>query len=508
MRRLRLMEGRGRRFALTLAAASILPFTGASAAVGPSSPAGGVADQQVEIEGTASALQLGNAFTAVADAVRPAVVFIRVETVTTGLRLPRGMRTSMQGAFAGAFPRATMSTGTGFIIRPDGYIVTNQHVIDGARRVYVRLFDGREYEAEIVGEDVRSDIAVVRIDETNLPTASLGDSERVRVGEWVLAIGNPLGNTLMFSVTAGIVSATNRSMFRSNSSRSAQEFIQTDAVANSGNSGGPLVDLHGRIVGMNSAIASLTGYYEGYTLAIPANLILPVVSELIERGHVTRGVLGAGTLKATVEDALAVGLDTVCGVVVQDVGDEDSPAHRSGLRPGDVIVEIDGRPVTSVAQLQQSVWFKAPGDAVVLMVHREPGISETVTVYLGAEEPEDRTASAEHLQREVEVPCADNPLGVCLVAFDKAFGLPRNIDPKVIDPKDAGLVVTGVCPAGPSYGKIFADYDIITHVNDVRVRSERDLDEALRYSDVGDIVSVQTFRFRSDETGFIRIRIR
>ena len=343
MRRIRLTEGRGRLFALTLAAASIIPFRGASAAVGASPSVGGVDEQQLEIEGTASALQLGNAFAAVADAVRPAVVFIRVETVTTGLRMPPGMPESLQGAFGGAFPRATTSTGTGFIVLPNGYIVTNRHVIDGARHVFVRLFDGREYEAEIVGEDALSDIAVVRIDEKNLPTASLGDSDQIRVGEWVLAIGNPMGNTLMFSVTAGIVSGTDRSMVLRNPSGSVQEFIQTDAVANRGNSGGPLLDLHGRIIGMNSAILSWSGYYQGYTLAIPANVIVPVVSELIERGHVTRGVLGATTLLATLEDALAVGLDTVCGVVVQDVGDENSPAYRSGLRPGDVIVEVDGR---------------------------------------------------------------------------------------------------------------------------------------------------------------------
>ena len=346
----------------------------------------------------------------------------------------------------------------------------------------------------------------MRIDETNLPTASLGDSDQIRVGEWVLAIGNPMGNTLMFSVTAGIVSATDRSMVLSNRSGLVQEYIQTDAVANGGNSGGPLVDLNGRIVGMNSAIASWSGYYQGYTLAIPANLILPVVSQLIEQGHVTRGVLGATTSLATVEDAFAMGLDTVCGVVVQDVGEENSPAYRSGLRPGDVIVEIDGRRVMSVAQLQRSVWFKAPGDSVVLMVHREAGIPETVTVYLGAEETDDRPASAraEHRQPDVEVPCANNPLGVCLMAFEKAFDLPRN----TIDPKDAGLVVTGVQPAGPSYGKLFANYDIITHVNAVRVRSERDLEDALRDADEGDIVSVQTYRLRSDETGFARIRIR
>ena len=501
MRRIRLTEGRGRLFALTLAA-SILPFNSASASVGASPSAGVDDEQQVEIEGTASALQLGNAFAGVADAVQPAVVFIMVETVTSGLRMPPGIPPSLWGPFADAFPHATTSSGTGFIVRPNGYIVTNHHVIDGARHVFVRLFDGREYEAEIVGEDALTDIAVLRIDETNLPTASLGDSGQVRVGEWVLAIGNPMGNALMFSVTAGIVSATDRSLTQG----SVEEFIQTDAVANSGNSGGPLVDLHGRIIGMNSAIASRSGYYQGYTLAIPANLILPVVSELIERGHVTRAVLGATTLLATVEDALAVGLDTVCGVVVQDVGDKDSPAYRSGLRPGDVIVEVDGRRVMSVAQLQRSVWFKAPGDSVVLRVHREGGTPETVTVYLGAAKTDDRTVSAraEHRQHDTEAPCANNPLGVCLVALEKAFGVPR----KVIDPKDAGLVVTGVRPAGPAYGKIFADYDIITHVNDVRVRSERDLEDALRDADEGDIVSVQTYRFRSDKSGFIRIRIR
>ena len=171
-----------------------------------------------------------------------------------------------------------------------------------------------------------------------------------------------------------------------------------------------------------------------------------------------------------------------------------------------MIIEVDGRPVMSVAQLQRSVWFKAPGDSLVLRVHREAGTPVTVTVYLGAEKTDDRTTSAraEHPQQDVEVPCANNPLGVCLVAFEKAFGLPRNI----MDPKDVGLVVTGVQPAGPSYGKIFADYDIITHVNDVRVRSERDLEDALRDADGGDIVSVQTYRLRSDKTGFTRIRIR
>lgn len=169
-------------------------------------------------------------------------------------------------------------------------------------------------------------------------------------------------------------------------------------------------------------------------------------------------------------------------------------------------VEVDGHLVISVAHLQQSVWFTAPGDSVILRVHREAGTLGTVTVYVGAEKTDDRTASAraEHRQRDVEVPCANNPLGVCLVAFEDAFVLPRDL----IDLKDAGLVVTGVQLAGLSYGKIFADYDIITQVNDVRVRSERDLEDALRDADEGDIVSVQTCRLRSNETGFAQIQIR
>ena len=263
--------------------------------------------------------------------------------------------------------------------------------------------------------------------------------------------------------------------------------------------------LYGHIVGMNSAIASRSGYYQGYTLAIPSKLILPVVSQLMEHGRVTRGVLGATTSRATSEDALAVGLATICGVVVQDVGDASSPAHQSGLRPGDVIVEVDGYAVMSVAQLQQSVWFKSPGDSVVLTVHREAGVVENMKVYLAPEQIEDQTASSGsgHPDVEVDLPCAQHPLGICVTAFDRVRGPSGDFSPD-----KTGPVVTAVYPAGPSYGKLFADYDIITHVNNVRVRSESDLENALIAAVPGDIVSVQTYRIRSDETGFARIRIR
>ena len=471
---------------IALAVACTISFECAAASQTRATSLSVIPEQASEITGTASALQLGNAFAAVADAVRPTVVFIRVEAVRRGFQrqeMPRGLRGAVEAVL---FPRSVTTSGTGFIVLSDGYIITNQHVIQNARRVFVRLFDGREYEAEIVGEDVMSDIAVLHIDESDLPTAPMGDSEQVRVGEWVLAIGNPMGNSLLFSVTAGIVSETQRSLKVPNpAEQSAQEYIQTDAVANNGNSGGPLVDLHGRIVGMNAAIASRTGYYEGYTLAIPAEVIVPVASQLIRQGHVTRGVFGAVTSKASPEDAVAVGLDTVCGVMVQDAGDEDSPAFRAGLRPGDVIAEVDGHAVGSAAQLQQSVWFKSLGDSVVLSVHREGGVQETVTVHLDTEEiaaPAEEDEDPSDFS-DVKVPCSDNPLGICLVEFEDAPALQR------FGTKASGPVVTGVYSIGPSFGKIFPDNDIITHVNGKRVRSQRDLEKALRDTRAGDIRS-------------------
>lgn len=451
---------------------------------------------------TTSALQLGEAFATVANTVRPAVVYIRVETITSIPYYPRHMPSELRSYMGGGPARLNVSSGTGFIIEPNGYIVTNHHVIEKARRVSVRLFDQREYEARIVGADPLTDIAVLKIDESDLPTAHLGNSDRVRVGEWVLAIGNPMGGTLTFSVTAGIVSATHRLIQQPEyPGHMIQEFIQTDAVANSGNSGGPLVDLRGEIVGMNAAIASFSGYYQGYTLAIPANLIAPVVSQLIERGSVTRGILGAATIDVTPDDAAAVGLDSLCGVVVQDIGNEDSPARRAGLQPGDVIVAIDGLRIKSTAELQRRVWFKSPGDTVLVSVYRDGGARVTLALALGMQVEQE--VEYRWTEDDIISPCARNPLGVCLVEFADLVAFAGDIDPT-----HAGPLISGVNPAGPAYGKVFADTDIITHVDGTRVYSEQDFDDALMGLLAGDIVSLRIFRYQSHETGFARLRIR
>lgn len=488
-----------RRAARFLAVAIASPVLGGACAPGTGTAG---TNPTPQTSATTSALRLGEAFATVANNVRPAVVYIRVETITSIPFYPLHMPSELRSYMGGGPARLNVSSGTGFIIEPNGYIVTNHHVVEGARRISVRLFDQREYEARIVGTDPLTDIAVLKIEESDLPAAHFGNSDRVRVGEWVLAIGNPMGGTLSFSVTAGIVSATRRLIQQPEDPRyMTQEFIQTDAVANNGNSGGPLVDLRGEIVGMNAAIASFSGYYEGYTLAIPANLIAPVVSQLIERGSVTRGTLGAATIDVTPDDAAAVGLDSLCGVVVQDIGNEYSPARRAGLRPGDVIVAIDGLQIRSTAELQRRVWFKSPGDTVLVSVYRDGGRRETLAISLGmqvAQAVDDRW-----MEDDVRAPCARNPLGVCLVEFADLVAFAGDIDPA-----NAGPLISGVNPAGPAYGKVFADTDIITHVDGTRVYSEQDLDDALIGLRAGDIVSLRIFRFRSHETGFARLRIR
>lgn len=459
--------------------------TAGGAAQGMSPAASTQLSPDTEISGTASALQLGDAFAAVSAALRPTVVFIRTEQKRPGRA-----------------PRRKTGTGTGFIVRSDGYIVTNYHVIDGARQIIVRLFDRREYRAEIVGTDPLTDIAVLRIDETGLPVAVMGDSGRLRVGEWVLAIGNPLGTALTFTVTAGIVSATSRSIEApSRGARPALEFIQTDAVANSGNSGGPLIDLHGRIIGMNAAIFSTNGGYQGYTLAIPSNLVAPVVTQLIDRGHLERVTLGVRLYDATIEDAVVVGLESVRGAVVQDA----LPGTESDLRTGDVIVAVDGRPVLHCARLHQHVWFKSAGDTVRVSVRRAGGALVVVAVPLVPFEYDVRRAVPDSAVTEAESPppCSENAMGVCVAEMEGASSTEAGTDAD-----ETGLFVRSVYNVGPSFGKLFADRDIITHVDGRRVHSIEDLDGILTNHDPGDIVAVRIYRFRSGERGFARVRLR
>src|SRR5438874_6830050 len=264
-----------------------------------------------------AAVDLGDAFASVAEHVKPAVVFIKSERRerVSNRRLPPGFDDFFR---VPRRPQVEQGSGSGFIVSQDGYILTNNHVVQGADRVTVRLYDNREFTAKTIGTDPTTDVAVIRIQATSLPTVRLGDADSTRIGNWVLAIGNPLGEAFTFTVTAGIVSAKGRGLMGLNPSRYAiQDFIQTDAAINPGNSGGPLVNVRGEVIGINAAIASETGYYSGYGFAIPISLARTVMDQLVKTGHVERAVMGIGILDADENDAAAVGLKQITGVVVK-----------------------------------------------------------------------------------------------------------------------------------------------------------------------------------------------
>src|SRR5918912_1919267 len=328
--------------------------------------------------------ELSEAFAAVAEHVKPTVVYIRSQ------RTEQATRQNMPPGMERFFPRfhqqpdIEQGSGSGFVVSSDGFILTNNHVVEGAEQVTVRLLDRREFKAKVIGSDANTDVAVLKIDAKGLQPVSLGNSDDARVGEWVLAIGNPLGEGLTFTVTSGIISAQGRALqgLPGRGQGSIQDFIQTDAAINPGNSGGPLVSVRGEVIGINSAIASETGFYSGYGFAIPINLARTVMNQLIVDGKVHRAALGVSIDNVTLNDAQYVGLPEIRGVVVKDIPSDDSPAKKAGIEPGDIIVAIDGKPVEYVGQLQQQVGFKRPGEVVKVEVARKGGVRKTFDVKL------------------------------------------------------------------------------------------------------------------------------
>ena len=318
-------------------------------------------------------------FVYAAERVKPGVVFIR--SIYSGSQQSRN---SLLEDFYDYFgdrnnERPSRSSGSGVLISDDGYIVTNNHVIEDADRIEVTLDDNRFYEANIVGIDPTTDLALIKIEDraAPFPFVSFGDSDDVKVGEWVLAIGNPFG-TLTSTVTAGIVSAKARNIniLHDRNNRQIESFIQTDAAVNQGNSGGALVNLRGELVGINTAIATPTGSYAGYSFAVPVSLVQKVMNDLLEFGSVQRALLGVRIQDVNAQLAEEEGLDIVSGVYVDGVTQE-SAAAEAGMEAGDVIVEIDSRPVGNVSELQELVARNRPGDEVKVTFWRN-GSLETV----------------------------------------------------------------------------------------------------------------------------------
>lgn len=259
------------------------------------------------------------------------------------------------------------ASGSGVIITSDGYIVTNNHVVEKAEEIEIVLNDKRTYQAEVVGTDPASDLALLKIDDINLPYVIFTNSDVVKVGEWVLAVGNPFN--LKSTVTAGIVSAKGRNINIINDKYAIESFIQTDAAVNPGNSGGALVNVEGELIGINTAISTQTGTFEGYSFAVPSNLVKKVVDDLLEYGTVQRAFLGVTIRDVTAELADEFKLDDLQGVYVESVSDEGA-AKKSGIKPGDIILSVNKVTVSKSSELQEQISKYRPGDKVVVVINR------------------------------------------------------------------------------------------------------------------------------------------
>jgi len=453
-------------------------------------------------ESDAIAAALNETFVGLSDRVTPGVVRIEVQRETRSvsggtpqLQMPEPFRRFFEMPDPERQPTPRIGGGTGFIVSEDGYIVTNNHVVEDAERITVWLSTRRSHEAELVGTDPTTDIAVVRIDADELPALTWGSSDALRVGEWVVAIGNPgVGGSgpLDYTVTSGIVSAKNRPLqligqslardpdFGADLSGYAIEnFIQTDAVINPGNSGGPLVNLEGEIVGVNTAIASTSGYYQGYGFAVPADLAERVVVDLIEDGTVERAWLGVTVTGVTAEDAEVYELPGVYGALVQNVT-EDGPAEDARLRSGDVIVSVDGEPVERSASLQQHIAEHRPGQKVTVGVYRDGRLRE-FEVELG-EAPISRGASEETPDRSR--PAALDRLGMEVRDLTPELARELGYDRAV------GVIVSDLQPLGPAARRGVARGLRLLQVNGERVETARDMESALNEVDRGAVVSL------------------
>ena len=464
-----------------------------------------------------STADLGDAFVSVAEHVKPAVVFIRSQHVERAQdqRLPPGFEDFFPNLRRR--PQVEQVSGSGFIVSGDGFILTNNHVVAGADKVTVKLYDKREFTAKVVGTDPNTDVAVIKIDTRGLPTVQFGNSDSTRVGEWALAIGNPLGEAFAFTVTAGIVSAKGRLLAGLQQTRYAiQDFIQTDAAINPGNSGGPLVNIRGQVIGINSAIASETGFYAGYGFAIPINLARTVMDQLVKSGHVERAVMGVGIVDADENDAAAVGLKQITGVVVKSYTDDNSPAKKAGVQLGDVIVALDGESIDNTPQLQQKVAFKKPGDAVAITVLRQGGERKTLSVRLARAPSEADSEVASAGAKPKGEATKEEMLGVSVQPLTRDDAQNPRLKP-VVD-RGGGLVITDVAPDGPAYQRLrSADDpggpDIIVAVNGEPTRTRAALRDALRKIKAGDVVTLQVLSRTGDSSdgwlgSVVRIRAR
>ena len=417
-------------------------------------------------------------FADLAQQISPSVVNITTSAVVSGPAsdgpmVPEGspfedfFRDFMDrnGQGPGDTPRRSEALGSGFVISEDGYIVTNNHVIENADEIEIEFFSGKRMPAKLVGTDPKTDIALLKVDSPEpLAFVAFGNSDLSRVGDWVVAMGNPLGQG--FSVSAGIISARNRAL-----SGTYDDYIQTDAAINRGNSGGPLFNMDGQVIGVNTAILSPNGGSIGIGFSMASNVVTKVVDQLKEFGETRRGWLGVRIQDVTPDVAEAMGLTEASGALVTDV--PDGPAKDSGIIAGDVITQFDGKPVTDTRDLTRRVADSPVGEAVPVIVLRD-GKTETLQVTLGRREEAEAAEAVPAAADKPEEPKEAEILGLTLAPvtdeMKKALNLPADTE---------GLAVGKVDPASEAYAKGLRDGDIITEAGQQKVVRLKDLEDRI-----------------------------
>src|ERR1700730_17864636 len=433
----------------------------------------------LDVDSVSSLLALDKAMETLAARVTPAVVNVTVTSkakAEASGKMPEDMQEFLgQGGPFGQFfgpgphmgqgqPQIEHGMGSGVVISPDGYIVTNNHVIDGAVDIRVTTSNRRVLKAKLVGADPLTDLAVLKVNATDLASAPWGDSKEVRPGQTVLAFGNPYG--FRFTVTRGIVSAVNRANPDSTDPSKPGAFIQTDAAINPGNSGGPLVDARGEVVGINTFLVSPSGTFSGMGFAIPSQIVRPTVETLIRDGKVSHGHIGIGIADVTPENAKFFDNSTTGGVVTQV--EPDSPGSKAGLQIGDVITEIDGQKVSDAGELQVLVGQRKPGTKIMLKVLRD---GQGMTIPVTLEELGNRTAEGSDRSGNGEG------------KMHWGIGL-GNLTPELRDQLQApreihGAVIEQVQPASPADNAGLQPGDIILEVNRHKVQTASDVQQAL-----------------------------
>ena len=410
-------------------------------------------------------------FAAVAEYVTPSVVTVETET-TVKYEDPFNEFMGGDDFFRRFFgnPRSqpkqeqkVSGLGSGVIASTDGYIITNNHVIDRTDKIKITLSNGKTYDGKLIGTDPKTDIAVVKIDEKGLPAIKIANSDNIRVGQWAVAVGNPFSKSLSHTVTAGIISGMSRSSVGIDSD---VDFLQTDAAINPGNSGGALVNMSGELVGINAAIISRSGGYEGIGFAIPSNTAKSIMEQLIKTGKVVRGFVGVSMQDVNEQMAKAMGLKSEKGAVIAQVV-EGSPADKAKLKQGDVIIKVNGKEVENSADIRKQIVPKQPGTEVELTLIRD-GKEINVKVTL-AEAPGEPIAAKE----EAPVKKSFERLGINVTTMN------GDLAGKLGVPNVAGVVITEIDQDGPAFGAGLRQGDIVQRVGRKDIKNVKEFVDEL-----------------------------